>query len=229
MKDKKITSIIWGIILVAVGVMIALDAFQIVNVNLFFDGWWTVFIIVPCAVGIFTKKDKSGNIIGLLIGVALLLCCQNVWDFDMLWKLLLPAIIVICGIKMLFKGLKKSENVKIIEEINENSSEFHSACAVFSGADMRLNGELFKGAELTAVFGGVDCDLRNAVFEKDCVINATAVFGGIDIILPENVNVKVSSNSLFGGISDKKHKNKEENTVTVYVNGTSMFGGIEIK
>ena len=94
---------------------------------------------------------------------------------------------------------------------------------------MNFNGEVFEGVELNAVFGGVKCDLRGAIIEKDCVIEANAVFGGIDIYLPENVNVKINSSSVFGGISDKRGAAKIENAPTVYINGTCMFGGADVK
>ncbi len=37
--------------------------------------------------------------IDLFIGIFLLLCCQNILDFGMLWKLIFPAIIILFGIK----------------------------------------------------------------------------------------------------------------------------------
>ena len=89
--------------------------------------------------------------------------------------------------------------------------------------------EIFKGAELTAVFGGIKLDLRNAVFESDTAINACCIFGGADILLPDNVNIKVNSNSLFGGIDNKKHQNSKDNVHTVYLNGTCIFGGVDVK
>jgi hypothetical protein len=51
--------------------------------------------------------------------------------------------------------------------------------AVFSGQDVRITDEFF-GANLTAVFGGVDLDLREAVIKQDVVINGMVVFGGVD-------------------------------------------------
>ena len=94
---KKISSIIWGIVLIAAGALFALNALNITDIDIFFDGWWTLFIIVPCAVGLFTEREKTGNIIGIIIGVFLLLCCWDILSFGMLWKLLIPAIIVIVG------------------------------------------------------------------------------------------------------------------------------------
>ena len=102
---------------------------------------------------------------------------------------------------------------------------------------MNLDGEVFEGAELNAVFGGVKCDIRNAIIEKDCAITASAIFGGIDIFVPDNVNVKITSNSIFGGVSEKKHRPYMENAVTlyvenavtVYINASCIFGGVKIK
>lgn len=226
---KKLSSILWGIVLVAAGVIFALNAFEITDISIFFDGWWTLFIIVPCTIGLFSEREKTGNLIGLLIGVFLLLCCQDILSFDMLWKLAVPAIIIIIGIKMIFGGIFGNKGAEIMKKLKENGKEPKYGTATFSEQNMSFDGELFEGAELNAIFGGVKCDLRNAVIDKDCVINATAIFGGIDILIPDGVNVKVRSNSIFGGVSDKRYRNSKENTFTVYVNATCMFGGVDIK
>ena len=44
---QKLNRILWGVVLVAVGVVFALNALNIVDINIFFDGWWTLFIIIP--------------------------------------------------------------------------------------------------------------------------------------------------------------------------------------
>ena len=87
---KKAKSILWGLVLAAVGVLLGLRALDIVDFSIFFDGWWTLFLIVPCAIGLVTDRDKTGNLVGLAIGVFLLLACQDVVGFDKLWKLLVP-------------------------------------------------------------------------------------------------------------------------------------------
>ena len=226
---KKLSKILWGIALIAVGSIFALKAFGVTNVEIFFDGWWTLFIIVPCLVGIFSEREKTGNIIGLLIGVFLLLCCQNVLSFDMFWKLAIPAIIVIIGLKMIFGAIFGDKAIKMLETSRKNGDDIKVGCATFSGQNLNFDGEQFSGAELTAVFGGVKCDLRQAIIEKDCAVNATSVFGGIDILVPDNVNVKVNSNSIFGGVSEKNHRTAVQGAVTIYINATCMFGGVEIK
>lgn len=226
---KKINSILWGIVLIIVGGIFALNAFGITDIEVFFDGWWTLFIIVPCFVGIFCEREKTGNIIGLFIGVFLLLCCQNVLGFDMLLKLAVPAIIVIIGLKLIFSAIFGEKATKMLEKSRQNGDNVKIGCATFSGQDLNFDGEVFNGAELTAIFGGVKCDLRNAVIEKDCAITATSVFGGIDILVPDYINVKINSTSIFGGVSQKNHRPNVQGAVTLYINATCVFGGVEIK
>lgn len=219
---KRINSIIWGLALIAVSAVLILNAFEITSIDIFFNGWWTLFIIVPSLIGLFNSHDKTGNIIGLLIGIFLLLACQNIIDFDIMWKLIVPVIIAVIGVKMIFGGIGRNR-------VKANSNDIKTRFAAFSGQDICFDNEIFKGAELTAVFGGIKCDLRNAVFEGDGTINACCVFGGVDILLPDNVNIKVNSNSLFGGIDNKMHQNSKDNQYTVFLNGTCIFGGVDVK
>lgn len=112
---KKFGNILWGIVLIIIGLIIGGNTLGIININIFFDGWWTLFIIIPCFIGLIKDKEKTVSIIGLLIGIALLLGCQNILDFDLIWKLIFPAILVIVGLSIIFKdiiGSKVGEEIK---------------------------------------------------------------------------------------------------------------------
>ena len=226
---KKGSSILCGVVLVAVGGILALNALGIASIHIFFDGWWTLFIIVPCAIGLVTDYDKTGHIIGICIGVFLLLCCQGILHFEMFWKILVPAIIVIVGVKMILRGIFGRQGEEVFKQMKDNNASVRSGAATFSGATFDYTGEVFEGVRLDAVFGGIKCDLRGAVINGDCAIDASAVFGGIDIYVPENLNVKVNSNSIFGGVSGKERRNHPANQHTLYLNATCLFGGVEIK
>lgn len=224
---KNLNRVIWGVILIAVGVLLALNAFNITDFDIFFDGWWTLFIIIPCFTGLFTEREKTGNIIGIAIGAFLLLCCQEILDFSMLWKLIIPAIIILLGLKLIFGISFHKKADEILSKMRDNGNDPKICCATFSNNQLNYDGEIFDGAELTATFGGIKCDLRNAIIDKDCAIKVSAVFGGIDILVSDNVNVKVSSNSVFGGITNKTVAKSD--AVTLYVTGNCIFGGVEIK
>ena len=93
-----------------------------------------------------------------------------------------------------------------------------------------LSDEKFDGANLTSVFGGIDLDLRNAKINSDTVIDVKCVFGGADILVPDNVKVKISSSSFFGGVDNKKKNKDDQNKkYTLYIKATCVFGGVDIK
>lgn len=225
----KTKSVIWGLVLVAVGAVLALNAVGLTHIDVFFDGWWTLFLIVPCAAGLFSAKDKTGNLIGLGIGVVLLLACQNVIRLDLVWKLIFPVLIVAIGLRLIFKDTFNRKSREAVRKLKEQGIPMREYCATFSGQDLDFTGETFRGAELNAIFGGIKCDLRTALIPEDAVIDACSVFGGIDIYVPEDVNVKITSNSIFGGVSNKRKKQKTEGAVTLYINGSCIFGGVDVK
>lgn len=217
--------IIWGLLLVAAGVLCGLNALDITDVDVLFDGWWTLFLIVPCGIGIFTKRDKWGNLFGFLLGVYLLLSAQDVLDGSLAWKLVWPALIVFFGIKLFWGGISGRKKSIIVIERDDDFEEIHAA---FSSTYADYSGKVFEGASLSSVFGGVKCDLRNASIEKNCVLKVTSVFGGATVLVPPTVNVKVAANTVFGGISDRTVRT-EGNPVTLTITGDCVFGSLKIE
>lgn len=224
---KRFGNILWGLVFILIGTIFAINALGIANINIFFNGWWTLFIIIPCFIGLFRESSKLGNFIGLIIGVALLLCAQRIISFALIWKLALPTIFVIVGLAFIFRD---TFNRKVGEKIKElNKAGLKEYAATFSGNKIQMQDEVFEGASLTAVFGGLDFNLNGAKIEGENVINATAIFGGVDIIIPAGVNVKVKSSSLFGGVENKTKTTSGENIPTIYIEAFCMFGGVNIK
>ena len=227
---KKYSSIIWGLVLVTAGIILGGNALGWFNVNLFFDGWWTLFIIIPCAVGLISNPgERLGHLIGLAVGIFLLLASLDILSFETLWKMVFPVIVILIGLTMIFKNLFDTKFNEATKKLNEKINKDDESGAVFGGLNLNMNGEEFKGKNLNAIFGGLKLDLRKAKIKEDAVINATAIFGGIDILVPDDVIIKTKSNSLFGGVSNKKTTEAKSGSPTIYVNGMALFGGVEIK
>ncbi len=224
---NKISNILWGLILIVVGVIFGLNALEITDINIFFDGWWTLILIIPCFIGLLKDKDKTGDLVGLFIGLGLLLACQDIINFKIVYKLILPTILVIVGLSVIFKGTIESKIKEEIKKLNKNNDKEYAA--TFGEQNLDFSNEKFSGCDLNAVFGGVKCNVVTSKITEDVVINATAVFGGITIYVPDDINVKVTSTSIFGGVSDERKNKKTDSKVTIYINATCMFGGIEIK
>ena len=113
---KKASNWLWGCVLVALGTILGINALEIAHIDIFFPGWWTLFIIVPCAISLFTEKRKSGAIAGLVIGICLLLSCLGVLPFGLFWKLLLPVLLVFLGCVVIARG---SSNGAVVDKIRQ--------------------------------------------------------------------------------------------------------------
>ena len=223
----KVSSILWGLFFIIIGIGFAGNAFDLWNFEVFFDGWWTLFIIVPCSISLIQNGFRVWTLVGLVIGIMLLLSSRGMIDGDVLGKLIAPLIFVLIGCSMIFKNLFHGDLGNRINVQYQGGTSDHSA--IFSGSKYQVTGEKFLGTTINAVFGGFDLDLRNAIIDEDVIINATAVFGGIDILVPPNVKVKVSNVPIFGGVDNKTFKSLDPNAPTIFLNSTCMFGGIDIK
>ena len=223
---KKISNAIWGAVWVSLGIIFALKIFNVVDVDIFFDGWWTLFIIIPAFAGLFLERDKIGNLFCLAIGVFLLLCSQGVIEFSWAWKIFVPVVIALIGLKLLLAGVFGNKPDRMGKDMKMSGKAPKSVRAFFSSKEHELSEEWFDGAELVAVLGEVNYDLTKATVEKDCSIYAVAIFGRVSITVPDNINVKVESNSIFGEFSNQTAD--REDVPTLCVSGKCLFGKVEI-
>jgi len=289
MKKNNSVGIILGLLFLVIGAGYLAEVLGVISeFTIFFDGWWTLFIIVPCFCGLFRKGGaKVGCLVGIAIGLFLLLMAQDVIDGEKLWALLLATVCVLIGVNLIFPKKKpangsgdkgknadrfdrgekevshttKNSDIEYVTDAEvvedavyrevqeetadstgkssenaqtyENSGEMDKivCSAMFSGRDIRVDNSYFNGADLSALFGGIDLNLKNALIQKNVTIDVKAVFGGIDIIMPPNVRVIVDVTPILGGVGNGTGMplGADENTPTVFIRGTCLFGGVEVK
>lgn len=229
MKNKA-SSVLWGVIFIIAGLGFVGNAFDIWNFTLFFDGWWTLFIIIPTAMSILQNGPRPVSICGFIIGVLLLLSSQGWFDGSLVEKLIVPIIFIMIGISMIRKSIGFHSQAFIGDNVGQGNYR-RDYSGIFSGQDVIFNeNEVFDGCTMNAIFGGVTLDLRDCIINQDIAIDCSAIFGGIDIYLPGDVNVKVSSTPIFGGVGNKlRNKPYVQEAPTIYLNALCMFGGVDIK
>ena len=225
---KKINNLLWGIVLIVIGIILGLNALEITSINIFFDGWWTLFIIIPSIIGLINDDDKVGNIFGLFIGLALFLICQNIIDFDLLLKLFLPIILIFVGLALIFKNKVTTSIKKEVKRMSNSNKKTNSYCSTFSSMNIKLDEDVEK-YELDAVFGELNANLLKQEINEDLLITACSIFGSIKIAVPNDIEVKLVSTPIFGEIKDKRKKKPENKKCVVYVDATAIFGGVEIR
>ena len=225
---SKVAAIAFGVALIALGVVLSGSSLGWWNVDVFFDGWWTLFLIVPALISIVGNGPNVGNLVLLAVGAALLAEQQKLLGSVSVWSLIGPIVIVVLGGVLLWKGLVGPKLPKNAEGKVVRPSDHLSA--VFSGSRAVFNGLPFKGAVSLALFGGVDIDLRGAVITEDVLIDATSIFGGTDIIVSPGMKVELTSVGIFGGADN--HAESPQGGApgpVIHVRSTAVFGGLDIR
>ena len=223
---EKIYHVIISIFLFIVGILIIGNAFSIWKFNVFFKGWWALFIIIPALESFLFQNGKSASFYALLLGVGIILYNQEIINFDILWKTLLACFIVLIAINLFISIFRKD---KVVKARNRSVPLY---VGIFGEADEKVINDNFEGCTCISLFGSVDLDLSDLKLKDDIYIKTKSIFGGVDIFLPEGVNVITSGTSILGGTENKVKKSsskEKKKVVNVYIESFCLFGGAEIK
>jgi hypothetical protein len=176
--------------------------------------------------------------LGLLIGVFIIIFGLGI-IINVVFHVNIPVFKILVGLVLIYVGLKI---------ILGNWLSFPAGgCHWRSGAgDAVFSSRTFQGAsgeakEYNAVFGSVVVDLREIELkEKITRVKVTAVFGGAEVILDKNTPVRIKADTVFGGVelpenvagafgsTSYQSKNFDENKNYLLIEGSSVFGGLEI-
>lgn len=233
---KDYSGLIWGVGFIALGIIFSGNAIGIWDVEVFFKGWWTLFLIVPGVLSIIRDGFKWGSGILVFIGVLLLLDSYDLVDSRMMWSLAFPLVLVIIGVSIIssfFKGSKsfeKEENWTMKSgDVKYDYSKFAEYRAILGGGEYHNNSQELNGIKAEVIFGGLEIDLRDAKFTDNVIIDVTAIFGGIDIHVPQDVEIElISGTPILGGFSFRKNRGIE-GSPKVKVKYVTIFGGADIK
>lgn len=227
MKKNFLVRAFFGITIVALGGVLLLRNLEIIKFdswNVFWGTVWAAGLVLAGLMTIVSSQKLLVRAWGLLLmaaGVSIGLNAYGIIDVS-IWKLFWPVVLIAVGLMMVFSI--GSANRKRAEESGTNDNE---KVAIFYGEESRVRGN-YTGGSLTAVFGGVDLDLRQAKIKDGAVIDVFTFCGGINISLPDDVIVENEVRGVLGG-SDDKTVPKPSAKKTIYLKGECVLGGLEIK
>jgi Domain of unknown function (DUF1707) len=114
-------------------------------------------------------------------------------------------------------------------DIAGQSPESDKMIAIFGGATRTGKWRVRKNIQALALFGGIDLDLRDAVFEAPVVeISGFWCFGGLDIKVPEGIEVRDQTAGIFGGTDVSNIGDPAPGAPTLVIKGLSLFGGVSV-
>jgi hypothetical protein len=101
--------------------------------------------------------------------------------------------------------------------------------AVFGGATRKGRWRVPKQSTAVALFGGVEIDLTEAVFEStEIEITGFWCFGGMEIKAPAGIEVRDRTAGIFGGTDIKGLGDPIPGAPVITIKGVSLFGGVSV-
>jgi hypothetical protein len=102
--------------------------------------------------------------------------------------------------------------------------------AIFGGVTRTGRWRIRKKTQALALFGGMDLDLRDAIFEAPVVeISGFWCFGGLDMKVPEGIEVQDQTAGIFGGTDVRDIGDPVPGAPTLVIKGVALFGGVSIR
>ena len=102
--------------------------------------------------------------------------------------------------------------------------------AIFGGVTRTGRWRVRKKIQAFALFGGMDLDLRDAVFEAPVVeIAGFWCFGGLDMKVPEGIDVRDQTAGIFGGTDVRDIGDPAPGAPTLVIKGVALFGGVSVR
>jgi hypothetical protein len=240
--------LIWGFIIVFVGVALLLDHMGILPFGQVYRFWPLLLVLA----GIMNILSLSGRVFGfLLIAVGVLLELNKFGLIHLSFADIWPLAIIAVGVLLIWGSLEtrgvihrksgsewtpasaaQTFRQKIAEATSETATSIN-AVAIFGGCERRFTGQHFQGGKATSIFGGIEIDFRDADIDEEAVLEISCVFGGVELRVPETWYVHSRSLPVFGGFEDKTRQTKIDPPAgtkrkTLIVTGIVVFGGVEI-
>jgi predicted membrane protein len=101
---------------------------------------------------------------------------------------------------------------------------------MLSGCELRPVSRPFRGADLSAIMGGIKLDLTSARMEGDtAIVEVFAFWGGVEIFVPPDWTVTSEVTTLLAGFIDKRRPTSVVPTKNLIVKGMVVMSGVEIK
>lgn len=217
-----------GALIVVFGLLLTADNFRILDADKILRFWPMVFIAVGLTKLVQSDTGSGQAFGGFLASIGVLMIADEFWDihFDIgrLWPLALVAV----GGFIVYRALRGEPSCGTLGTTSSDSeiSEF----AFWSGKVRRIASPGFRRADLTAVMGGVEVDLRGASTPagQDAVIDVFVWWGGVEITVPPDWAVSNQIVAIMGGAEDSS-TGTQGATNRLVVRGFCIMGGVEIK
>jgi len=110
----------------------------------------------------------------------------------------------------------------------DEASDELALVAALDGIELKSRATRFKGGTMTAWFGGIALDLREAELAPGARLSVNALFGGIAIRIPSTWRIESDVKSIAGGVDVKTGDDPGPDAPVLTIDGMTLFGGIAV-
>ena len=229
---NKLFTIIAGVVVVLIGIGYGMQALGYIDhFTIFIKGWWTIFLILPGIIMLFTRgTNKMVSFCLIAIGLALFLRQQGFISTS-IKNLILPTAIVLFGLSLIFHaifGSNRNNHTTFTPSIPEDGS-IPDYEVSFGEVNPDYAGKVFEGCSMDITFGSGKLNLRNAIIDKEVTISVNIAFSGVEIKLPAGCKVDLQTSTSFAGVENQYIPSEMPDAPLVHIFASASFGGVEIK
>jgi predicted membrane protein len=226
---------ILGLCIVMFGVALTADNLGYADASKILE-WWPLGIVLVGVTKLLQSGTGSGRVVGgviVFVGVALLGEMLDVFRIWAWW----PVAMIALGLVIVFRAIGGSRSAAPVpagftptgSPVLLTGESRLSELAIWSGVQRRVSSPVFRHADLTAVMGGIELDLRQAgTGGGEAVIDVFVMWGGIEITVPPDWAVSNQVVPIMGGAEDKSTGTQSSQNRLI-LRGVAIMGGIEIK
>jgi len=225
-RPRVTVQAIFGLMVIAVGVLFTLDNLDILDARDFLQYWPAGLVAVGLLKLYHAARGGQGWVGGLIfVSIGAWMLIERIVYFRIDAREVFPLFLVFLGGYMVWRGF----GGKRAARADDGHSSF-SALAIMGGVSRRSNTQTFRGADLTAIMGGCEIDLRQASIEPgtEAVVDIFAVWGGVELKVPADWTVVTRAIPIMGGIDDKTHAPAVSDKRLV-IRGLLLMGGAGVK
>lgn len=213
--------VILGVSVIAFGVILLLANLGVYNIQELVQMWWPVGLVVAGGLLLLNERTSYGWSIALsLLGLFFLARNMEIITISFA-QIFWPGVIIAIGLSLLLRDGRSSPRVST--EVEDE------VVSVLSGVEYNNTSRDYKGGKITAILGGAAVDIFNARIKKEATITVFTLMGGVEVRVPRNVIVKTRTVSILGGIEDSHASQQVADSPVLYIEGTVILGGVEIK
>lgn len=226
MKVSK-SRLFLGLVILTIGVVAVLSALDMADFSRILYNFWPVIFILFGLFGILAGNSLAWSGVVTLSGVWILLFTTKAIEKND--KLMFAGILIIAALGFIVSSFTRSARSGIK---GFDRSEMPDYFSIFGSVKAKNSSPNFAKASATAIFGGVELDLTEAIMAgNEAMLDCFAAFGGIDVKVPTGWKVISNGIPLFGGFENKtvNLQNPTAEEKKLIIKGMAMFGGVEIK